>query len=119
MSDVPEMTADRARSLVEQAQGLARAENYRGAYRALQEALAIYRRLSEAPNGSPGNGTAVPPAEFEQLQVESERYRQAWLASLPPAPPEIEKEFAELVANGGIPFEQVLAELEKICEGQE
>ena len=115
MSDQTNETADQARALVEQAQALAEAENYRGAYRTIQQAVAIFERLLQAN----GNGATVSREEYQQLQAERDRLRNALIATLPEAPPEMAKDFEDMVMNGGIPFERILAELEKDYGGRE
>lgn len=116
MPDHPEQTVDDARALVEQAQALSRAEDHRGAYNAMREAVQIYQGLLTAGNG---NGQAVSLEELQRLQAERDRLLDALIATLPPPPPEIVKEYEEMMAGNTVPFEQILAEIEKICESKE
>jgi hypothetical protein len=115
MSDQTNETADQARALVEQAQALAEAENYRGAYRTIQEAVAIFERLLQAN----GNGATVSLEEFRQLQAERDRIRDALIATLPEAPPEMAKDFEAMLAGNTIPADRILAEIEQVCRGEE
>jgi hypothetical protein len=114
MSDHPEQTADQARTLVEQAQALARAENYPEAFRTLQEAVTIYQRLAASPNGAvAGGGATVPLAEYQRLEAMCDSYRNVLLATLPTDPEWTQKEIDDIQAGRWVSFEEVLAEIEK------
>lgn len=114
MSDHSEQTADHARILAEQARALSRADDHRGAYNAMREAVTIYQGLLETGNG---NGEAVSEEELERLLAERDRLRQVLIATLPPPPPKLVKEYEEMVAGHTIPAAEFLAEIERICRG--